>query len=342
MRARRFMTAACLFLVSVLLPAWIPGLSETPDHELLFTGNTSSPLYVRISSPEYQQLAAYDEQRVNSLNLLLSHLSVGIRIDGSLSETEVMMDDGLLYSVFTREDENGIQKYTFYSDNFTKEGELAINPVEYEFYQKREERALVDGKYTGAWEVKEEINAKGFSGVFNLHLNDFDQSCDDFRNIFLTQTLFNTDDKYEYLLPIISPNNGGQEEDRDRDGQVDLKFTWTDAVVTGFKVVSETGNVLQTINFENGFHTTDTYSITDVDLLRINGKLYLCFDGYIDDSDAVLLYSIDSTTNGVHMMTMEKVSSTRRYNLSGRPTNGEKGINIIRMSDGTTKKVLVK
>ena len=239
-------------------------------------------------------------------------------------------------------DENGIQKYTFYSDNFTKEGELAINPVEYEFYQKREERALVDGKYTGAWEVKEEINAKGFSGVFNLHLNDFDQSCDDFRNIFLTQTLFNTDDKYEYLLPIISPNNGGQEEDRDRDGQVDLKFTWTDAVVTGFKVVSETGNVLQTINFENGFHTTDTYSITDVDLLRINGKLYLCFDGYIDDSDAVLLYSIDSTTNGVHMMTMEKVSSTRRYNLSGRPTNGEKGINIIRMSDGTTKKVLVK
>ena len=129
-------------------------------------------------------------------------------------------------------DENGIQKYTFYSDNFTKEGELAINPVEYEFYQKREERALVDGKYTGAWEVKEEINAKGFSGVFNLHLNDFDQSCDDFRNIFLTQTLFNTDDKYEYLLPIISPNNGGQEEDRDRDGQVDLKFTWTDAVVT--------------------------------------------------------------------------------------------------------------
>lgn len=239
-------------------------------------------------------------------------------------------------------DENGIQKYTFYSDNFTKEGELAINPVEYEFYQKREERALVDGKYTGAWEVKEEINAKSFSGVFNLHLNDFDQSCDDFRNIFLTQTLFNTDDKYEYLLPIISPNNGGQEEDRDRDGQVDLKFTWTDAVVTGFKVVSETGNVLQTINFENGFHTTDTYSITDVDLLRINGKLYLCFDGYIDDSDAVLLYSIDSTTNGVHMMTMEKVSSTRRYNLSGRPTNGEKGINIIRMSDGTTKKVLVK
>ena len=108
------MTAACLFLVSVLLPAWIPGLSETPDHELLFTGNTSSPLYVRISSPEYQQLAAYDEQRVNSLNLLLSHLSVGIRIDGSLSETEVMMDDGLLYSVFTREDENGIQSvYSF-------------------------------------------------------------------------------------------------------------------------------------------------------------------------------------------------------------------------------------
>ena len=44
------------------------------------------------------------------------------------------------------------------------------------------------------------------------------------------------------------------------------------------------------------------------------------------------------------MMSMEKVSSvpTRSYNLSGRQTKGEKGINIIRMSDGTTKKVLVR
>jgi len=39
---------------------------------------------------------------------------------------------------------------------------------------------------------------------------------------------------------------------------------------------------------------------------------------------------------------MEKVSATKSYNLSGRPSNGEKGINIIRLSDGTIKKVLVK
>lgn len=35
-------------------------------------------------------------------------------------------------------------------------------------------------------------------------------------------------------------------------------------------------------------------------------------------------------------------SRTERYMLDGRRANGEKGINIIRMDDGTTKKVVVK
>lgn len=34
--------------------------------------------------------------------------------------------------------------------------------------------------------------------------------------------------------------------------------------------------------------------------------------------------------------------NTESYTLDGRRTIGEKGINIIRMSDGTTRKVLKK
>lgn len=237
--------------------------------------------------------------------------------------------------------ESNKQTFIFYDDAFTKQNELTIYPVEFELYHKFEERIWDGDGFKGAWKV-DDNQWQELACIIPMNLNDFDQSCDDFRKVYLSQTIFNTDDKYEYLLPIISTNNKSHEEDRDGDGQIDMKEAWSNANVTGFKVVSETGAILQTVNFENGFYIDDL-SKMEVDLLKINGKLHLSFEGYTDDNyKAFLIYSIESTTNGVRMMTMEKVSATKSYNLSGRPSNGEKGINIIRLSDGTIKKVLVK
>lgn len=248
--------------------------------------------------------------------------------------------------IYIKEDDLGSgvsnkQTFIFYDDDFTKQNELTIYPVEFELYHKFEVRIWDGDGFKGAWKV-DDNQWQELACIIPMNLNDFDQSCDDFRKVYLSQTIFNTDDKYEYLLPIISTNNKSHEEDRDGDGQIDMKEAWSNANVTGFKVVSETGAILQTVNFENGFYIDDL-SKMEVDLLKINGKLYLSFEGYTDDIyKAFLIYSIESTTNGVRMMTMEKVSATKSYNLSGRPSNGEKGINIIRLSDGTIKKVLVK
>lgn len=248
--------------------------------------------------------------------------------------------------IYIKEDDLGSgvsnkQTFIFYDDDFTKQNELTIYPVEFELYHKFEYRIWDGDGFKGAWKV-DDNQWQELACIIPMNLNDFDQSCDDFRKVYLSQTIFNTDDKYEYLLPIISTNNKSHEEDRDGDGQIDMKEAWSNANVTGFKVVSETGAILQTVNFENGFYIDDL-SKMEVDLLKINGKLHLSFEGCIDDYyKAFLIYSIESTTNGVRMMTMEKVSATKSYNLSGRPSNGEKGINIIRLSDGTIKKVLVK
>jgi hypothetical protein len=248
--------------------------------------------------------------------------------------------------IYIKEDDLGSgvsnkQTFIFYDDAFTKQNELTIYPVEFELYHKFEERIWDGDGFKGAWKV-DDNQWQELACIIPMNLNDFDQSCDDFRKVYLSQTIFNTDDKYEYLLPIISTNNKSHEEDRDGDGQIDMKEAWSNANVTGFKVVSETGAILQTVNFENGFYIDDL-SKMEVDLLKINGKLHLSFEGCTDDNyKAFLIYSIESTTNGVRMMTMEKVSATKSYNLSGRPSNGDKGINIIRLSDGTIKKVLVK
>ena len=136
--------------------------------------------------------------------------------------------------VFTRED----NLITFYSDDFTKQSELTIN-----------------------------------DNMVPIELNDFDQSCNDFRKIYISQTIFNSDDKYEYLVSVL-----------------------TDNAMTGIQVVSETGTVLQTINFPDGFKC---YSKNDVVLIKINGKLYLSIEGYdADNSNTVLLCSIGTTASG--------------------------------------------
>ena len=197
--------------------------------------------------------------------------------------------------------DNKQQTITFYSDDFTKQGELTINPVEYEYYYKHEERAW-EGEhtrgYTGDWQVVNEDRGKSYSGIITMYLKDFDQSCDDFRNIYLTQTVFNSNDKYEYLMPVLATENKSHEEDRDGDGNIDVRDTETSAIWTGIQVVSETGTVIQTINFPNGFKSYIN-SKNDVDLIKINGKLYLSIEGYDSTGDkATLLCSIGTTASG--------------------------------------------
>lgn len=205
--------------------------------------------------------------------------------------------------IFTRsdKDENGKQTFTFYSDDFTKQGELTINPVEYEYYSKHEERAW-EGEYTrgytGDWQVVSEDRGTSYSGLFSLELNDFDQSCAEFSNIYISQTMFNSDDKYEYLMPVLTTESGTDEEDRDGDGNIDARYTWTRAVLIGVQVVSETGAILQTINFPDGFKSGSS-SKNDIDLIKINGKLYLEFGGYdANGSRATLLCSIGTAESG--------------------------------------------
>ncbi len=188
-------------------------------------------------------------------------------------------------------------KITFYSNDFTKQGELTINQEEYEYNFKYEERAWVDGKYTGDWQVVNEGKDKQYSDIISLDLEDFDQSCNDFRKIYITQTIFNSDDKYEYLMPVISIVNDSFEEDRDGDGVIDYRGSATTPKMTGIKVVSESGEVLQTINFPDGF-TSFPSDYKDYDLMKINNKLYLKIGGNANGSNAVLLCSIGTAESG--------------------------------------------
>ena len=67
--------------------------------EALLTGQASGPAALSISSPSYGQLAQFAEDRRESLNRLLSHVSLDILLDGPRSETAVCIDSEQVFSV---------------------------------------------------------------------------------------------------------------------------------------------------------------------------------------------------------------------------------------------------
>ena len=65
--------------------------------------------------------------------------------------------------------------------------------------------------------------------------------------------------------------------------------------VTGFKIMSENGNVLQTINFNDG----DTYSDCDFSLYKLGNNVYLVAEAYYDKH---YLYRVTPTSTGVNSL----------------------------------------
>lgn len=151
------------------------------------------------------------------------------------------------------------------------------------------------GKFNGAWEVLESSSSdQSYSSKFYINYIRPENACtDDWLPVEFTQTLFNTDDKYEYLVPILPSDSRDTESiDRDGDGQVDYIVTISGACVSGFKIMNETGNTIQTENFPSDFRLS-TYD-NDVDIWRIGDKYYLLFS----DADNAIIYRINRSSSG--------------------------------------------
>ena len=84
--------ALCLFSGS-------KGIGEKyPEHYLL-TGEYESPVTFSIHAPEYTQLAQYSKERLDSLNRLLSHVSVAVSSAQDRTETVLYIDQEPIISI---------------------------------------------------------------------------------------------------------------------------------------------------------------------------------------------------------------------------------------------------
>lgn len=118
--------------------------------------------------------------------------------------------------------------------------------------------------------------------------------------ICLSQTLFNTDDKYEYLS---FPHELREEYEDDSytpdyyapGTYTEIKYFYQSDFYKSFNVMSEDGTILQTVTFPNGFEM-----INDVtaQIIQLSGEFYILCQGEMNDNATLLIYKLNRSSVG--------------------------------------------
>ena len=208
--------------------------------------------------------------------------------------------------------------------------------------------------YTNTWKepVREDYQ------IYTSPLSISRVSDVDTNSFRLSQTLFNTDNAYEYILPIITTETEeGQEimgwDDAKQQEVVVRKITGTTIRVSGLKIVNENGATVNTITFDSNFNLG--YYDQSVDIIDLDGNIYLAVEGNLKKSAtesvrATIIYSIDAQTNSVRQLSMEegmRVSPTmpRRSEMITITLEGNsdqsRQVNIVNATGRTVKRINV-
>lgn len=189
-----------------------------------------------------------------------------------------------------------------------------------------EVRLYYNASYTGDWELIEERISDYSDETFHWHqYYDYDNYGGNHTYIYLTQTLFNADDKYEYIRRNYEEfANTYGEIDQDDDGEIDYKVISYGYQMKSFSIVQEDGTVLQTIP---GTSTPD--------LMQINGKRYLVVENEEENANGGYVYTytyylIDSKSNQIKRMDVEMPMSVRP---SVTDRNGQVTVELGEQSD---------
>lgn len=217
-------------------------------------------------------------------------------------------------------------------------------------YECRDDYTMVS-TYIDSWKepVREDYQATPYPESIG-RVSDEDK-----KSFYLSQTLFNTDNAYEYVMPIITTETQevqqmGWDEATQQEVVVS-KITGTTTRTSGLKIVNENGATVNTITFDSNFDS----NFYDVSIIDLNGNIYLAVKGTLKKSatesvSATIIYSIDSQTNSVRQLSMEegmKVSPTmpRRSEMITITLEGNsdqsRQVNIVNATGKTVKRIVV-
>lgn len=138
-------------------------------------------------------------------------------------------------------------------------------------------------------------------------------------NCDITQTLFNSDEKYEFIVGI-----------GDKMGY-NIEYT-------GFKVISDDGTLVNQVTFPDVY----TFSKECCQVIKFNNKYYLEFNA----SDASLIYEIKGGTDGIQLQSIIPMEVSPTVVKKGSPikvtlgeSDGDKTITITDISGKTIQQM---
>lgn len=156
--------------------------------------------------------------------------------------------------------------------------------------------------------------------LFNINLNNKDTRSNNYFTV--SQTLFNNDADYEYIIPKYKLSSKGISDFYDFNNltfvepskqKIDtIKSTLitkeSKSVLAGFKIVSANGTVVKDLDFNADFEgyidTRSAYVIT------IGRNIYLAFDGEVNGVSSTVFYKINRTTTEIKQVKMETAAMT--------------------------------
>lgn len=260
-------------------------------------------------------------------------------IVGAVAQEQEIVDDYLLWGIcdkFILNNQTQMlawgaevapKNFTIYNSDFEAIKTIS-KPSQEILYLTNKREVLENGNWVLSYDNSYE---RKYTNYMEFEAYDFKDNYE--TNIIITQTLFNKDASYEYIAPLY--------EIRDNVTRTDTEKSLSQyVIISGFKVMSEEGNELQTIKFIDGFYTRDT----EHDLYTTGEKSQLIFHGYTSDGEwGELIYTIENKTSKIstpRLVKGAKVSPTSvrqsdiiDVTLESPATNRVK-INIVDASSG--------
>lgn len=198
-----------------------------------------------------------------------------------------------------------------YGNDFTPVKSFNITPTYHEWISFNKERTVtvtVNAEDEVTFEYGEWVESRTIKEVYaedeGIGFFDYDSQSigiDEYGDgICLSQTLFNTDDKYEYLsfpheLSEVY-NNGSTTPDYYGSGTyTEINYFYQCALYKSFNVMSEDGTILQTVTFPNGFEMINHVS---AQIIQLSGEFYILCQGEMNDNATLLIYKLNRSSVG--------------------------------------------
>lgn len=187
-------------------------------------------------------------------------------------------------------------------------------------------------RYIGEWKSREEIGYVSNNNILTTDFINIDNS--EFMQelgIKFSQTLFNNDEKFEYLIPEYEEETYlTAEEDRDYDGIIDYKEYYTSYYnIKGYNIYSN-GEKIGYLNIP----------ITIRRFFVFGGETYISgyYENYEEEIYNEYIYRLNRSTNSVEQITEPtpvKITPKREYvNIEFKETTSEDCELIITSADG--------